>query len=412
MIATLQRHAALLLGASLLMVGFGLTTSLVSIQLAQRGLTHWVGWVGSAYFFGLGVGSLRGERTIAEIGYVRAYGLLTAVACFSVLLLIVVDHPMGWLVGRMLQGFALGGIFVCLESWLGSSTLPENRGRVLGLYQVVLYLGLALGQLMLGVLASTPSTALVWAAMLLCLASLPVGATKVEAPILVVQPRLRLRELWGTASLGILGAVVSGITTGSIYTVAPAAGVMAGLSEQEVAWLMAAFIGGGLVLQIPLGRASDLYDRRLVLAAIGAAAALGGGMSMLLVGSPTALIMISAFEGGWVFAIYAISLGYTFDRVAPERLVSANAALLATFCAGSAVGAGGSSAALAIFGPVGFFGVLALPPAAMSVAALRAAAIWTAVPVEDRGVVVLVPRTSAALVELDPRVDVDPARNA
>ena len=407
MLTTLQRHKALFLGVFALLAGFGLAGSLVSVELAHRGLSSWVGWAGVAYFVGLGLGSLRAERTIASIGYLRAYGLLTAVACLAVLLLVVTEHPLGWLTARMLQGFALGGLFVCIESWLGSSTATENRGRVLGFYQVVVYLGLATGQVLLGVLAESPHQALVWAAMFVCVAALPVGGAKLEAPHFTPHPRLPLGELWSLASLGVIGAVVSGITTGAIYTVAPATGVLAGLSDQEVAWLMTSFIGGGLVLQIPLGRASDLSDRRIVLAGIGAMASLGGLLSMASLGSTWMLIVVAAFEGGWVFAIYAISLAYVFDRVPQERAVSANAVLLALFCVGSGIGAGGSSLALNAFGPKGFFGFLVVPAAVLALAALRAAALWKSIPVEDRGDTVLVPRTSPVLAELDPRTDLE-----
>ena len=59
MFATLRRHKALFIGVFALLAGFGLAGSLVSLELAHRGLSSWVGAAGVAYFVGLGAGSLR-----------------------------------------------------------------------------------------------------------------------------------------------------------------------------------------------------------------------------------------------------------------------------------------------------------------------------------------------------------------
>jgi len=401
-----RRFTALFASVLAILPAYGLTASLVGLTLGSRGQDGWLGAAGAAYFVGLGTGSLRAERVIAAVGYLRAYGMLTAVACLGTLAIALVDHPAAWVVARGIQGLALGGLFVCIESWLGSATDAGSRGRVLGLYQVTIYVGLILGQALLAPLANDVPRAMVVAAMLLCVAALPVGATRQAPPNLVVMPRFRLVELWSVASVGVVGAFVSGLTTGAVYTVAPAAGGAAGLDDGQVAWLMAAFIGGGLVLQIPLGRASDTFDRRIILGIIGALAALGGILSMAALSRPLLLIAVSAFEGGWVFATYAIALAYAYDRVAPERLVSANAALLAVFCAGSALGATGSSVALSLAGPMGFYGALVVPSLALAVMAFRAARLWDPVPDADQSDVVLLPRTSSVLVELDPRVDI------
>jgi len=399
------RFTTLFAGVVFILAAYGLTGSLLSLALADRGLGAWVGPMGAAYFVGLGLGSLRAEGVIAAVGYLRAYGMLTAIATLGMLAVALFEEPGAWVAARLLQGLALGGLYVCIESWLGSAAEPAQRGRILALYQVIVYLGLIGGQGLMGWLADDVVKAMVVAAMLLCVAALPVGATRQEPPSIVVMPRFRFAQLWQVASVGMVGAAVAGIVTGAVYTVAPAAGLTAGLNDGQVAWMMAAFIGGGLLLQLPLGRASDTLDRRVVLAAVGALAAAGGLVSMAAVAKPELLVVVSAFEGGWVFAIYTIAMAYTYDRVEPDRLVSANAAMLAVFCAGSMLGAIGSSAALAAVGPVGFFAVLAAPTAVLAIVAGRAASIWDALPDEAQGDVVLVPRTSPVLAELDPRID-------
>jgi len=405
MLVATQRFTALFAGVFAILTGYGLTASLISLNLGARGLGPWVGVVGAAYFVGLGLGSLRAERVIADVGYLRAYGMLTATACLGVLAVALFEHPLAWALARCVQGVALGGLFVCIESWMGSSSEASSRGGLLAVYQVVIYLGLLLGQALLGSLASDIPRAMVVAAMALCVAALPVGAIRQEPPRIIVMPRLRLGELWGWASIGVAGSFVSGVTTGAVYTVAPAAGVDAGLTDGQVGWLMSAFIGGGMLFQLPLGRASDTFDRRVVLGGVALLAAVGGILSMITVGSPTSLIAVAAVQGAGIFAIYTISLAYTYDRVPDERIVSANATLLAVFCIGSGVGSVGSSTALDLAGALGFFVVLALPSAALAVMAFRAARLYDPLPDDQQSEAHLVPRTSPALVEFDPRVD-------
>ena len=143
----------------------------------------------------------------------------------------------------------------------------------------------------------------------------------------------------------------------------------------------------------------------MVLGVIGALAAVGALLSGLALDWPALLIALAAFEGGWVFAIYTIALAYTFDRVAPSLALAANARLLAVFCVGSILGAGGSAAALSRVGAGGFFSVVGLASAGLALAAFHAWRIRDPLPMDERSDVVVVPRTSPVAAELDPRTE-------
>ena len=66
---------------------------------------------------------------------------------------------------------------------------------------------------------------------------------------------------------------------------APIYATSIGYSEQLAALFGAAIFAGGAILQWPLGRASDLVDRRLVLA-LCAVAAIGARPSSDLIAAP------------------------------------------------------------------------------------------------------------------------------
>ena len=51
----------------------------------------------------------------------------------------MVVEPLSWAALRLVGGFATGGLFVVLESWMLVSSTPANRGRLMSLYMILLY---------------------------------------------------------------------------------------------------------------------------------------------------------------------------------------------------------------------------------------------------------------------------------
>ena len=105
----------------------------------------------------------------------------------------------------------------------------------------------------------------------------------------------------------------------------------------EVYTLNTALMTGMIYLIVRYSRTRSLYhlygallcwglgiaNLALVLGAVSTLAAGGGVLSMVTVGAPAALIAVAAVLGAGVFALYTISLAYTYDRVPDERIVSA-----------------------------------------------------------------------------------------
>ena len=81
-----------------------------------------------------------------------------------------------------------------------------------------------------------------------------------------------------------------------------------GLSVSEVSLFMATAILWGMILQFPLGRLSDRFDRRTVLV-ISALATAGAAYGIIwMIGQPRPAIFIaSAIFGGFCFSIYPLS---------------------------------------------------------------------------------------------------------
>ncbi len=401
---TLLRMAALLLGTALLLVTIGLVGSFVPAQMAQRGAAGWViGLVSGVYFTGLASGSFGASALLARVGHVRTFTALSAVMASSVLGIALSTHLVVWLLARFAIGAAMGGLYVVIESWLTLATHSEQRGRVLAVYQMAVYSGLALGQLLLAVPDPSGTRRLMMAAATVCIAAVPVALTRSEAPPLAVPKRLDFRTMTRVASLGLLCSAVAGLANGAIYGVAPAMAEGLAYDDAQVVQMMLAFVLGGVVFQWPVGKASDVLDRRLVIAAAAALGATAAACGMWVQGV-TSMLLVAAGLGATLFSLYPVAVAYTFDRVAGDDVLAASTALLMVYFAASAVGAVVSASALGAFGPAGFFGTVGVAAACLVVYSLFRAGAYDSIDADAKLHAFIVPRTSPLAAELDPRV--------
>ena len=67
------------------------------------------------------------------------------------LIQILLITPSSWFVMRLLTGFCFAGTYVIVEGWLNERSDNNTRGRILSLYMMVSYAGLAGGQWLLNV---------------------------------------------------------------------------------------------------------------------------------------------------------------------------------------------------------------------------------------------------------------------
>jgi len=124
---------------------------------------------------------------------------------------------------------------------------------------------------------------------------------------------------------------------------------------------MIAMVMGGVVLQWPLGKLSDVFDRRKVILGIAVVAAFASLLMQALSGvSFIALLLACALMGGLVLSLYPIFLAYTNDWLAPNQMVAASGTLVLIFGAGAILGPSGAGWAMSVFGPEGFAAYLAL----------------------------------------------------
>ena len=284
------------------------------------------------------------------------FAALTATAAATILLQGVHFNAWAWAVLRAVSGVCFAGIYVVAESWLNDRADQSSRGVLLASYMVVIYLGLGAGQFLLNLADPSRTALFAVIGILISLAVVPIALTAQRAPDFTLPRRVSFPELLAISPLGAAGALFTGATAGTLFTLGPVYAARSGFDIAAVATFMASSVLPAIVLQLPLGRLSDRVDRRSVLIAVSIGAAIAAAIALRLgSASPTLFVAVAAY-GGLSLSAYAVVLAHVNDHLHPTQMVAASATVLLANGIGSAVGPVAVSAAMQLLGTGAFFG--------------------------------------------------------
>lgn len=357
MIAAIRPLASLLVGVAFLLAGSGLLGTLLAVRGRLEGFDERaIGLMMSAYYVGFFVGTLFAPPLIKRIGHIRAFAFYASLCAATVLLHPILIDPWVWGVLRALTGVSLVGLYTVIESWLNAQATPAQRGQVFATYMAVNLLALASGQWLL-VLAPTQSFLLFsLVAILICLAALPVTASRMSQPQIPDRVQLALSDLFRKVPAAAGGALLSGMASSAFWGLGAVYATRMGLDVFGISVLMSVTIIGGALLQWPIGRLSDRGDRRTTLTAISVLAAMVAiAVPYAAAADPRLLYVMFFAYGGLVFAVYPVCVAHLLDHVDADDVLSASSSLL--LCNGLGAIAGPALAGIAM----NRFGANALP---------------------------------------------------
>lgn len=358
MLTLLKSLAPLLTGAALIMFGNSLLGIAVPLEMTREGFaTGTIGVVMSASFVGLLAGSYYARRIIGHVGHIRAFAGVAALAAAGALLYPLAVDPIVWALLRGVAGFCIATFSAIMESWLNERSSNATRGRVLALYLVNNYTFMTLGQLAVNLYDLGGFESFILVAMAISLSLVPVVMTRMHQPDIESITPMRMRELYGVSPMGFIGAFVSGALMGSFFGMGAVFAERAGLAVFEVSLFTGGAILGGILFLWPMGRLSDRFDRRRVMAGLlaGTAAACAGMLALVVSGEPLpGLLVLGLVYGGCIANVYPIAVAQTFDHVKPGKYVAASSGLLVSFSLGAILGPSLASVAMVAAGPAGF----------------------------------------------------------
>jgi len=340
MVPQLVTVSALLTGSALLLMAGGLHGLLLPTHGVAAGFTTIeLGLIGTGWAIGFMAGCLTLPQLVRRIGHVRGFGALTSVAAITILLNLLIVSPPFWIALRALTGFCFAGTTMIVESWLNERVTSDIRGRFFSVYQMVNYGASTLGQLLLAVSAPTPYFPFVLGAILYCLAQLPTALSTAAAPAPMKTARIDLRALYATSPVAAVGCFLIGLVNGAFGTLGAVYGTRIGLPIAGVATMMSGALIGGALLQVPLGRLSDRFDRRRVLIGVATSAALISLALVVLRPRDAGLVTTLAVGYGAVtFPMYALLVAHANDFAGPGDFVRVSSGLLLLYGIGTMIG--------------------------------------------------------------------------
>jgi len=403
MLRSLGPFQPLLLAALFLMTGHGLTSTILSVRLAQMGASAPIaGLMTTAYFVGMVIGTRLGYLLLRRTGHIRGFAATVTGAAMSILLVPLIPEPMVWLLLRLFGGICIVLALLVLESWLNMTADNTSRGSVFGSYMVIAYVGMTAGQALLGVLDVGSYEAFSIAAVVMLLAVQPLALTTRLQPELPANTRLRLSDLVRISPVGIAASVASGALTGAMFGLFPFYAGAVGLGAGEIALFMSAVIGGGLVLNWPLGWLSDRVDRRYVVALAAATVVATSALLMLGERSLAILVLAGGLMGGVTGALYSLGVAHTNDNVGGADAIAVGAGLLLAFGCGAIFGPPLASLAMDFVAAEALFAYTGLIGAGLLLLTLYRTMARRAVSADDKTSFVSLANTAPASYALDP----------
>ncbi len=329
----------LFLGLAFLMLGNGLQGTLVSWRANYEGFSSsTTGWIMTAYYLGFLAGSLLTSKLIRQVGHIRVFAALASLASAAVLVQILLIDPIAWVFMRLVTGFSFAGVYVVVESWLNARSDNDTRGRILSIYMIVSYSGLAGGQLLFKVADPTTFNLFLLSSILLSVALIPLLVSRVAAPIIEESESMSVKKLFKIAPAGVLSITLTSIVSGVVLGMGAVYAANSGMSISQTALFMSVFIAMGAASQWPVGWVSDHFDRRLVIVVLCVIAILL--IAILYKLDPQSLIFIIFFGlfGAAVLPVYSLSVAHTNDRLRPEQMTSSSSTMVLFSGIGAAAG--------------------------------------------------------------------------
>ena len=351
------------------MLGAGLQGTLLGLRATLEGFpTPVTGIIMSCYYVGYLLGTSAAPRMLRQIGHIRVFAALAAVASACILVQATFVQSAVWAVTRLISGVCFAGIYVVAESWLNDRASQTNRGRLLAVYMLVLYVGLGAAQFLLIVADPSTSIPFMLVSVLISLSMVPIAVSAQQLPQPALPKKVSYGELYRNSPLGVVAVSASGMISAIIFSMGPVYARLSGLGNSGIASFMAVSILAAVVTQYPVGRLSDHTDRRTVIAAVCTLATIAAGCIVACGGMPRALFLLfSALFSGFALTLYSLSVSHVNDKLEPSQMVAASSALLRLNGGAAAVGPVLAGSLIHAFGPPAYFTTLASLTGALTV---------------------------------------------
>ena len=362
----LKNSWALFLGMSFIMMAYGFQGSLLGVRAVQEefSLTA-TGFMMSGYFVGYFIGAATIPNIISRVGHIRVFAAFASLASLVILIHSIVISPLIWFLLRVLTGISMVCIYTVAESWLNDRSNNKNRGSVLSIYMVILYGSLGIGMFLLNFSSPKNFQPFILISVITSLALIPILLTKKKPPTFKRIRAMTLKELYDSSPFGMVSSFLYGVVQSALFTLLAVYATSMNFKILEISIVTFLLAISGAIAQFPVGKISDIYDRRKVIvfstfgAAIFSLLTIMVSRQMYLPGglatSKTWFYIFFVLFSFCSLPMFSLILAHTNDYISKEKFVAAGAGLQFIFGFGAISGPFLCSIIMDIIGSNGFF---------------------------------------------------------
>ena len=368
---------ALFLGYGVIILAHGLQGNLLGVRAVIEDFNIIAtGILMSGYFIGYFTAANVVPNLVGKVGHIRVFAAFASVASLSILIHAIFVNPYVWALARFLTGFSMLSVFVVVESWLNDRATNKTRGKVLSIYMIITFTGLALGVLLLNFNNPKDYEPFILVSLLLSIALIPILLTKRKPPTFKKISSINIKELYKTSPFGTVSMFCVGFLHPVIFTMGAVYGALMNFSILEISLYLSLITISGALFQWPIGYLSDRFDRRLIIIIT---ALLGSVFSFIcffsVSESPDFINLSSNWKtiaqhvsnhrlifyifislyAGMCLPLFSLNLAYVNDFLPKEKFVSAGAGLQLIFGLSAMTAPFLCSFFIKEFGPNGFF---------------------------------------------------------
>ena len=362
----LKNSWALFLGMGFIMMAYGFQGSLLGVRAVQEefSLTS-TGFMMSGYFVGYFIGAATIPNIISRVGHIRVFAAFASLASLVILVHSIIINPLVWFLLRVLTGISMVCIYTVAESWLNDRSSNKNRGSVLSIYMVILYGTMGFGMFLLNFSSPKNFQPFILISVITSAALIPILLTKKKPPTFKRIKAMSVKNLYEASPLGFVSSFFYGTIQSALFTLLAVYASSMNFTILEISIVTFLLAVSGAIAQFPIGKLSDIYDRRKVLVVSTFGAALFAIIAILvsrqmylpegLATSKTWFYIFFILFSFCSLPMFSIILAHTNDNISKEKFVAAGAGLQFLFGLGAISGPFLCSVFMDWVGPNGFF---------------------------------------------------------
>tara|TARA_B110000438_G_C15770062_1_gene631455 strand:- start:56 stop:1345 length:1290 start_codon:yes stop_codon:yes gene_type:complete len=366
---------ALFVGYAIMITAHGFQGNLVQVRSVIEDFSFiTIGIIMTGYFVGYFVGANIIPNLVSKVGHIRVFAAFASMASLSILLHAVFVNPIIWTIARFLTGISLIGVYIVVESWLNDRATNRNRGSVLAIYMFITFAGLAIGTLLLNFNKPQEFEPFILISLLFSVALVPILLVKRSAPKFKKISFMKIKQLYKVSPLGTFSMFCTGLIHSAIFGVGAVYATTLNFTIFEISLFLFLITIAGAIFQFPIGYFSDKSDRRIIIIASSALAAIfcilaiwvsGASLGNMYLASAMGIdkymfFIFTIFYAGFALPMFTLNLAYVNDFIDKERFVAAGAGLQIIFGIGAMGGPIIASVFMNLYGANGFFIFLAI----------------------------------------------------